>query len=149
MLKKLSDFFTEKLVPDDNQDLEHRLQLTSAALLIELSKADFEQNDEERETIRSLLAREHGISHTEIEELMALAEQQFQEDNAYHPYTSLINEHFTPEQKIQLVDTLWQVAYADGHISKYEDHLIRKISELIYVPHRDFIRSKLKITENS
>lgn len=147
MLKRLQAFFTEQLSPHNDSSDEHRLQLASAALLIELSKADFKQGDSELETIRSLLAKEHDVSEAEIEELMALAEEQFEEDNAYHPYTSLINEHYTPEQKVQLLETLWQVAIADGEISKYEDHLIRKISELIYVPHRDFIRSKLKVTE--
>lgn len=147
MLKRLQSFFNERLAPADDSSDEHRLQLASAALLIELSKADFDQDDTELKTIRSLLAKEHDISHEEIDELMALAEEQFEDDNAYHPYTSLINQHFTQEQKVRLLETLWKVAIADGKISKYEDHLIRKISELIYVPHRDFIRSKLKVTE--
>lgn len=147
MLKRLQSFFNEHLSPSDNDNDEHRLQLASAALLIELSKADFEQDDTELQAIRSLLAKEHDVSAEEIDELMALAEEQFEQDNAYHPYTNLINQHFSPEQKIRLIDTLWKVAMADGDISKYEDHLIRKISELIYVPHREFIRSKLRVTE--
>lgn len=146
MLKKLQSFFTEQLSPSDEADHEHRLQLASAALLIELSKADFEQDAAEQDTIRELLAAEHEVSAAEIDELIALAEEQFEEDNAYHPYTRLINEHFSPEQKIELIEKLWQVALADGEISKYEDHLIRKIADLLYVPHRDFIRSKLKIS---
>ncbi|HCS28789.1 MAG TPA: hypothetical protein DIW43_15125 [Spongiibacteraceae bacterium] len=147
MLKRLQSFFNERLSPVNDSSDEHRLQLASAALLIELSKADFDQDDTELDTIRALLAKEHGISREEIDELMALAEEQFEDDNAYHPYTSLINQHFSPEQKVRLLETLWKVAIADGEISKYEDHLIRKVSELIYVPHRDFIRSKLKVTE--
>lgn len=147
MLKRLQSFFSEHLAATNDSDDEHRLQLASAALLIELSKADFDQGDVELQTIRSLLAKEHDISSEEINELMALAEEQFEEDNAYHPYTSLINQNFSPERKVRLLETLWKVAIADGKISKYEDHLIRKISELIYVPHRDFIRSKLKVTE--
>lgn len=149
MLKQLTDFFRDRLAPDNGEDSEHRLRLTSAALLIELSKADFEQSPEELDAIRALLRREHDISGAELDELMALAEQQFQQDNAYHPYTALINEYYTPEQKVRLLETLWKVALADGEISKYEDHLIRKIAELIYVPHRDFIRTKLKIVEKS
>ena len=147
MLKRLLSFFSDRLSPVNDSSDEHRLQLASAALLIELSKADFEQNETELEAIRGLLAKEHDISAEEIDELMALAEEQFEDDNAYHPYTSLITQHFSPEQKVRLLETLWKVAIADGEISKYEDHLIRKVSELIYVPHRDFIRSKLKVTE--
>ncbi len=149
MLKQLTDFFRDQLTPGTGDDSEHRLRLTSAALLIELSKADFEQSPEELDTIRKLLRREHDISGAELDELMSLAEQQFQEDNAYHPYTALINEYYTPEQKVRLLETLWRVALADGEISKYEDHLIRKIAELIYVPHREFIRTKLKIVEKT
>ena len=147
MLRKLQQFFSEQMAPQAEGDTEHSLRLATAALLIELSKADFEEDSAEREAIQRLLQRDHGVSGEKLEELLALAEQQFAEDNAYHPYTSLINEHYSPEQKVALIETLWQVALADGDISKYEDHLIRKIAELIYVPHREFIRTKLKVTD--
>jgi uncharacterized tellurite resistance protein B-like protein len=146
MLRKLQQFFSEQMAPQAEGDTDHRLRLATAALLIELSKADFEQDSAERDAIQHLLQRD-GLSDDELDELLELAEQQFAEDNAYHPYTSLINEHYSPEQKVELIETLWQVALADGEISKYEDHLIRKISELIYVPHREFIRTKLKVTD--
>lgn len=146
MLRKLQQFFSEQMAPQAAGDTDHRLRLATAALLIELSKADFEQDSAERDAIQHLLQRD-GLSDDELDELLELAEQQFAEDNAYHPYTSLINEHYSPEQKVELIETLWQVALADGEISKYEDHLIRKISELIYVPHREFIRTKLKVTD--
>ena len=146
MLRKLQQFCSEQMAPQAEGDTDHRLRLATAALLIELSKADFEQDSAERDAIQHLLQRD-GLSDDELDELLELAEQQFAEDNAYHPYTSLINEHYSPEQKVELIETLWQVALADGEISKYEDHLIRKISELIYVPHREFIRTKLKVTD--
>ncbi|MAY37010.1 MAG: hypothetical protein CMN84_13015 [Spongiibacteraceae bacterium] len=146
MLRKLQQFFSEQMAPQAEGDTDHRLRLATAALLIELSKADFEQDSAERDAIQHLLQRD-DLSDDELDELLELAEQQFAEDNAYHPYTSLINEHYSPEQKVELIETLWQVALADGEISKYEDHLIRKISELIYVPHREFIRTKLKVTD--
>ena len=146
MLRKLQQFFSEQMAPQAEGDTDHRLRLATAALLIELSKADFEQDSAERDAIQHLLQLD-DLSDDELDELLELAEQQFAEDNAYHPYTSLINEHYSPEQKVELIETLWQVALADGEISKYEDHLIRKISELIYVPHREFIRTKLKVTD--
>lgn len=145
MLRKLQQFFSEQMAPQGSGDTDHRLRVATAALLIELSKADFEQDSAERDAIQRLLRRD-GLTDEELNELLALAEQQFAEDNAYHPYTSLINEHYSPEQKVELIEALWRVALADGEISKYEDHLIRKISELIYVPHREFIRTKLKVT---
>ncbi len=145
MLRKLQQFFSEQMAPQGSGDTDHRLRVATAALLIELSKADFEQDSAERDAIQRLLRRD-GLTDEELNELLALAEQQFAEDNAYHPYTSLINEHYSPEQKVELIEALWRVALADGEISKYEDHLIRKISELIYVPHREFFRTKLKVT---
>ena len=54
----------------------------------------------------------------------------------------LINRHFSQEEKNHIVELLWEVAYADGELDKYEEHLVRKLADLIYVPHRSFIRAK-------
>jgi len=65
-----------------------------------------------------------------------------------YQFTGLINQHFTPEQKVRVVEMLWQVAYADGHLDPYEEALVRKIADLIHVPHRQFIQAKHRVAES-
>ena len=58
-------------------------------------------------------------------------------------FTRVINDHYGPGEKLTLIASMWQVAYADGDLDKYEEHLIRQVAELTYVPHQDYIRCKL------
>ena len=149
MLQKIQAFFNANidLKNNDNSNQQHRLQLAAAALLIELSRSDFEKSAEEYLAIEKALQKKFTLSEQEITELIDLAEQENTQATSLYEFTKLINEHFNPEQKFALLTALWEVAVADGNISKYEDHLIRKIADLIYVSHSDFIRSKLAVID--
>ena len=78
----------------------------------------------------------------DTEELIRLAEEETKQATDYYQFTSLINKGFSQEEKIQVVELMWQVAYADGHMDKYEDHLVRKLANLMHVSHKDFIAAK-------
>lgn len=147
MLSKLKSFFQERVSTESAGDSESRLQLAAAALMVELSKADFEQDSQEYQRIHQLLQSHFGADNNSLSEIIALAEEEFDRHNALYPFTRLINEEFSDEQKYQLMEALWHVAAADGKISKHEDHLIRKIADLTYVPHSVFIRAKVKVME--
>jgi uncharacterized tellurite resistance protein B-like protein len=121
------------------------VQLAAAALLIELSRADFKQSPEEQQAIEKALQKKFEFSQQEIATLVELADLENQQSTSLYEFTLLINENYNQEQKFALLKTLWEVAIADGEISKYEDHLIRKIADLIYAPHSDFIKSKLAV----
>jgi uncharacterized tellurite resistance protein B-like protein len=143
MLAAIKTFFSAQLViVDDN---EHTLQLAAAALLIELSRADFQRDPNEQRAIEQALRNSFQLSQSELDELITLAEQEAKQATSLYQFTRLINDHYSPEQKSQLIERMWQVALTDGDICKYEEHLIRKVAELIYVPHQEFIRSKLVV----
>jgi uncharacterized tellurite resistance protein B-like protein len=84
-----------------------------------------------------------GLSGDEAVELLELAEEERSESTDYYQFTSLINDNYTPEQKIRLVELLWRIAYANESLHLYEEHLVRKIADLLHVPHSAFIASKL------
>ena len=98
--------------------------------------------------LRHVLQHQFGLSGDETRELTELADQEATEAASLYQFTGLINEHFTPEQKVSVVEMLWQVAYADGSLDPYEEALVRKIADLIYVPHREFIQAKHRIQES-
>lgn len=126
---------------------DHGVRLATAALLIEMTRADFDCNGHERSAVESALRNQFGLSEQETRELASLAEQEAQEAVSLYQFTGLINQHFSPEDKLQVVENLWWVALADGVLDKYEEALVRKVSELIYVPHRAFIQAKHRVQQ--
>lgn len=150
MLNKIRTFFTTELARDEGQTLSHdQCQLATAALLIEVASADRDFDPQELETLKSVLARKFKLDATQLQELTDLAESEQENATSLYQFTQLINQDCKPDEKYHLLRAMWEVAYADGNLDKYEEHLIRKVAELIYVPHNEFIRAKLEAKESS
>lgn len=145
MLNKIKDFFSEELNHTDDEQLSaNQCQLASAALLIEVATADSDFDAQEVETLKSVLTRTFGLQAAQLEELTALAEAEKEQATSLYQFTQLINDGCSMTDKYRLMTAMWEVAYADGNLDKYEEHLIRRVADLIYVPHSDFIRAKLE-----
>lgn len=127
---------------DSPELIEHQLNLAAAALLMETARADFTQDAAEQAAMQSVLVETLSVSEQELKEIINLAEARVDEATSLYQFTRLINDHYSPEKKILLIQAMWRVAFADGRIDKYEEHLIRQVSDLIYVAHADFIRAK-------
>ena len=145
MLDAIKSFFQEHLeAPGEQANEEERLQLACAALLIEVAKADTQRDAVEIDTLRLLLQSRFKLSEMTLNELVRLAESESDSATSLYQFTKLINDAYSPAQKVLLLEWMWQVAYADGRIDKYEEHLIRRIADLLYLSHRQFIQAKLK-----
>jgi uncharacterized tellurite resistance protein B-like protein len=145
MLKAIKEFVERRIMAPAEQDpsaAEHALRLATAALLVEMSRQDETIHEAEREAIASALRGKFGLTPEEVDELYALAEAEVKEAIDYYQFTSILKEHFTPAQKEKVVELLWQVAAADGHIDKYEEHMVRRIAELLYLTQTEYIRAK-------
>jgi uncharacterized tellurite resistance protein B-like protein len=144
MFEHLKKFFASDT---ENDSPSMTMEMAAAALLVEVSKSDYEQDPAEVDKIRGLLVRHFSVSENEVEKAVAQAQDTTQDSTSLYPFTRYINDNCDNQEKYQLVLSLWEVAAEDGRIDKYEEHLIRKISDLIYLPHREFIRAKLITTE--
>lgn len=146
MLTKLQKFFNQHLLEtkQNTVPLAHRLQLACAALMVEMIHADEQITKQEENKIRQLLEKRFDLNNSEIEELLDLAHDEKHEAVDYHAFTSLLNAHYSQQQKIKLVEDLWLLAYADDNLDKYEEHLIRRLADLLHVSHQDFIQTKHK-----
>ena len=135
MLRKVKAFFEQTLAADSQSDqpLEKRLQLATAALLLEMVNADYEILEIEKEQMVASLKTGYSLSDAEIRELIALSAAEHGENQSLYPFTRLINDNYNEQQKREVIRLMWQVALADGHIDKHEMHLMRKISDLLYV----------------
>jgi uncharacterized tellurite resistance protein B-like protein len=134
---------------EDEQSRKHRTQLAAAALLIETARADFTQSAEEEAAMESLLCNALELEPTEVHELIEQASSRVDEATSLYEFTRVINDHYSEGEKLQLVANMWAVAYTDGDLDKYEEHLIRRVAELTYVPHQDYIRAKLSARERA
>ncbi|NIR30565.1 MAG: TerB family tellurite resistance protein [Gammaproteobacteria bacterium] len=146
MLRAIQQFFDTHISSatdrSERERAEHGYQLATAALLFEVSRADYDVKGAERDTVKAAVQRAFGLTCGETAELVRLAELEAEQSISLHEFTTLINGHFSRAEKQHIVELLWQVAYADGDIDKYEEHLIRKVADLIHLPHRAFIQAK-------
>ena len=149
MIDHFKQFFDKYLSSDDKGTTspEHKLHLATAALLIEMMRVDDHNKPEEMLALASGIRQTFGLSESETTELIQLAEEEAQDAACYHAFTSLINKGFSKQQKIRVVEMLWEIAYADNELEMYEEHLVRKISDLLYIRHSDFIRTKHQVLE--
>lgn len=145
MIDAITRYFRARLdtaAAEGDAHLQRRLHLATAALLIEVARADDTVSDDELISLERGLSESFDLSVADIEELLALAQDEATRATSYFQFTSLIKDHFSLDMKAKVIELLWQVAFADGRIDKYEEHFVRKIADLLYVPHHDFIAAK-------
>lgn len=145
MLSPLKALLSSLFVFDGTtpRDDTHDLQLATAVLLVEVMRADATCGDAERSRTLITLRQRFALSDDELARLMQRAENTAQGANDFFSFTSTMNDQFTQAQKIQVVEYMWQVAYADGHLDAHENHLISKVAGLLHVTHGEYIAAKL------
>ena len=117
------------------------------ALLLETSMADEILDESELMALKNTLQKDFQINEDEIDELIDLAKENVEDSTSLYEFTRDINDNFDAAERVKLIESMWKIAYADGNIDKYEEHIIRKVANLIYVAHSDFIKAKLSAKE--
>ena len=150
MLSPLKNLLTHFFMPDggaSSVDEARGLQLATAVLLVEVMRADADASAVERAATVTALRKTFALNDDELARLLAQAEHTANSANDYFRFTSAMNDEFTQAQKIQVVEYMWQVAYADGQLDANENPLISKIAGLLHVTHGDYIAAKLYAKE--
>lgn len=145
MLKAIKSFFDDKIKVDEPKDLEHSLSLATAALMVEMMLNDGKTHEAEEQVLKKKLQQVFSLSSTETSDLFNLAHAEVKDAVDYHQFTSLIAKNFSQPKKIKVIEHLWAVAYADNDLDPYEELMVRKISDLIFVSHSDFINAKHRV----
>jgi len=150
MLGSIRRFFRERIAPDPAATAaaaEARARLAAAALLVEVVRSDHQFPEVERQAVLAAAGRRFGLDEAEARTLVELAEAETREAHDLYQFTSLVNASFSPEQKLWLIEELWRVAWADDVLHHYEEHVIRKVADLIHVPHSAFIAATLRVQD--
>jgi uncharacterized tellurite resistance protein B-like protein len=153
LLKSLSaslQNLTGSETPEQQQSRETlALQQAVATLLYETARANHEVKESDLQISANSLRELFALPEQQVMALLSHAAQPHQRPTSYHPLIKLINKHFSAAQKNQLIEHMWRVAHADLELDMYEDHLVRKIAELLYVPHTEFITAKHRARSHS
>ena len=150
MIKTILEFFDKNLSSkNETIDAEHKLKLASASLLIEMIRMDHKIEQTEHDMVKALIKKDFELSDEETESLFELAEEESKNAIDYYRFAKLINKEFDNTQKIRIIENLWQIAYADDELDKYEEHYLRKITELLHIPHKEFIKAKHRVTDSN
>jgi uncharacterized tellurite resistance protein B-like protein len=146
-VRKLKTWITRNLGGAAEEDLGSREQarnLAVAALLVEVLRADYDVAGEERRQVLASIRGILGLDEAQCEQLLTEAEHQVDHAHDLHQFTAAINRELAHDEKLRLVEQMWRVAQADATVHKYEEHIIRRIADLLHVSHREFIAAKLR-----
>ena len=146
-IKELISSFSDKEESIDEEKIS-LLDKACSALLIEVAFADKIFNESEIISLKDSLKETYNLQDDMINELIDDAEKTVEESTSLYEYTRVVNDEFSYTDKLELLSRLWKLAFSDGSLDKYEDHLIRKISDLIHISHSDFISIKLESRDN-
>ena len=148
MIKSLTAFFDEhvNIFAGESAGETHSLELAVAALLLEIVVADHEELEAERGAVTAAIRDAFDLNDEEIQDLLAAADEAVGDAVSLNDFTDVINEKFDADHKFVLMERLWKVACADDRLDKYEEYTIRKIADLLHVPHRKFIQAKHNAT---
>jgi uncharacterized tellurite resistance protein B-like protein len=145
MFRALHDLFDSLSGPSlSPAEQEHQLQLATAVLLVEVMRADASVQPAERAAALAALHRQFPLEPDALQRLLQLAEQTSRTANDFFAFTSTLNERFSQDQKIRVVEFMWQVAYADGSLGEGENHVISRVAGLLHVTHGEYIGAKLR-----
>lgn len=143
MITSIKGYFEELFSANDAPaKAEHTIELATAVLMIEISLADDHGYEAERRVIADLLLKQFNLDEQEVKALIRLAESERDHAVSLHDFVRLLNEHIGAADKARIIENLWRIAYADAVIDKYEEYSIRKLADLLHVPHSQYIKAK-------
>ena len=144
MIERLKQFFAPGEQAPETPDA-HQLTVAATALMVQLARVDSDEDQAELRPIVDFAVRSEEVTRAEAEEILADALSQADDSTSLYEFTGLINEHLDQPQKQALLESIWRVAFADGRIDKYEEHLIRRMADLLHLNHRDSLQARHRV----
>lgn len=140
LIEQLSSLITQN---DAGGGRQLSVESAAVALLIEVCQLDAEEHPGEEAALKRWIVDTLGWSAADADQLLIESRELHESENALYPMTRQINEHWSEAQKFDLVLAAWKIALSDGELHRLEEHGIRRIADLVYLPHSEFIRAKL------
>jgi len=148
MIERLKKLFSVAESATDESDAQ-QLAVAATALMVQLSRVDNQEDERELKTIVDCAVKAHQITREEAEEILNDALAHAEDATSLYQFTGQINDHLDQQQKQSLLESIWRVAFADGRIDKYEEHLIRRMADLLHLNHREFMQARHRAEESA
>jgi uncharacterized tellurite resistance protein B-like protein len=148
MLDTIKSLFSKDAKQDSGQDkrtTEHDIRVATCALFVEMARIDEKFTQTEVDTIISILKEKYALSAEHADALVAEADRELSESVDLWQFARLINKNYSIEEKIEIIETLWQMVYVDGKMDRYEHYLMNKLKNLLRLSHDQLINAKLKV----
>jgi uncharacterized tellurite resistance protein B-like protein len=147
MIDLVKRFFgkTQKGEGDQDEGASHDIRIATCALLLEMANIDGEFSAAERKNILATLKKDYHLSDAYAEELIKASNEELRGSVDLWRFTNLINRNYSIEEKIQIIETVWEIAYTDGKVDKYEDYLVHKLAKLLHLTQKQLIDTKLRV----
>lgn len=149
MLSKIKEFFQENIAIEESDDnspqSKDKVSIATCALLLEMAYSDEEFSEIEENEIKNIMQSELNLPENKVEEIIKLSDEARKESLDLWQFTNLINENFSKEEKIKVIEYIWRIIYADDKVDKYEEYLVRRLSGLLNIDHKDMIDAKLRV----
>ena len=152
MIELIKKFFSKENMsptPERSSGSSHDVRVATCALFLEMAHIDGEFNDAEKEHIIQILKEDQGLSSEAVAELLKAAKEELKGSIGLWQFTNLINQNYSLEEKIQIIEMVWQLAYTDGTLDKHEDYLLHKMANLLRLTHKQLIEAKLKVLKGN
>ena len=141
MIERLKKLFAAPEAEREKPD-NHQLAVAATALMVQLSRVDQDEDKRELQAIVDGAVKAHQVTRAEAEEILEDALSHADDATSLYEFTGQINEYLDQEGKQALLESIWRVAFADGRIDKYEEHLIRRMADLLHLNHREFMQAR-------
>ena len=145
IIKRYFNKTSARASKDVNQNAAHDIRVATCALFVEIARIDEKFTKAEMDTILSILREKYGLSREHADALIVEAERELERSVDLWQFAKLINENYSNEEKIKIIETLWQIVYVDGKMDQYEHYLMNKLQHLLRLTHDQLIAAKLKV----
>ncbi len=145
LIKKFFDKSTKDSTKDKGEDKSHDIRVATCALFLEMANIDGEFSQSERESIVSTLKEKYDLSDEHAASLLEDSNEELKGSIDLWQFTNRINQNYSMDEKLRIIETVWEIAYADRRLDKHEDYLVHKLAKLLRLTHKQLIDAKLKV----
>lgn len=147
LAKKFFGKITGIAQTDPDKQTFHDIRIATCALLLEMANIDGEFSAAERKNILAILKNDYQLSNEYAEELIKASNDELHRSVDLWRFTNLINRNYSIAEKIRIIEMVWEIAYSDGKLDRYEDYLVHKLAKLLHLTHKQLIDAKLRVIQ--
>lgn len=135
--------------PDSLTEIEEEdIRTATCALFLEMASIDGEFSENERENIVNILKEEYDVSEEYAAKLTKTAQEELLGSSDLWQFTNLINENYSEDERVRVVELLWRLMLTDGKIDQHEEYLVRKLASLLRLSHKKLIEAKVRVLDD-